>query len=164
MRKHAIHALLALATTLTAVFTAPTASAAPVAPQRCATALGSNVVHCAATIEQARADAGVSARLLGARLFDLKHRDFSGAYLEVYVEDGCTPSYDDEGPSHRIADLGVYAFNNRISSLSTFNQCDVKLFGLINFGGASSTWIDVYDDLSNLGDGWNNRAGSVKLS
>ncbi len=34
----------------------------------------------------------------------------------------------------------------------------------VNFGGASSTWIDAASNLGTIGTGWSNRASSVKFS
>lgn len=161
MNRYLTRVLLALTAVTAAVVVTPAAVAAPAAPERCATAAGSGVVRCAATIEQARVDAGVTALVLSARFFDLKNRDFSGAYLELYYPSACTPAYDNE--NRGFIDLGS-SWNNRISSLNTFNQCDAKLFDGAGYSGAESTWIDVYDDLATLGNGWNNRAGSVRLS
>lgn len=81
----------------------------------------------------------------------------------------CTSSYDGEGPAFRIAYLSSIPhpsgnWNNRISSVRTYNSCDVKLYGLSSFDGASSTWIHYSANLGNIGTGWSNRASSLRLS
>ncbi len=55
-------------------------------------------------------------------------------------------------------------WNNRISSVRTYNHCDVKLYDGTNFSGASSTWIDASSNLAGVGTGWSNRASSIKFS
>ena len=52
--------------------------------------------------------------------------------------------------------------------MRTYNNCDIKLYDNLNlegpFEGPSSTWIDQADHLSQVGDGWNDRASSLKIS
>lgn len=55
-------------------------------------------------------------------------------------------------------------FNNRISSIRTYNGCDVRLYQGLNLRGDHSTWIDRSDNLSNIGGGWNNQATSLEIS
>jgi hypothetical protein len=94
-----------------------------------------------------------------ARFYDGK--SYTGSTLTFVKSRGCTSSYDSEW---QWQDLRVDGWNDRASSVKTYNHCDVKLYQNINFGGSSSTWIDASSNLSAIGAGWNNRASSVKFS
>ena len=87
------------------------------------------------------------------------NRDRDGWAIVVYnpeYEYGCTSGYgDNEGGANLI---NPYA--NEVSSVRTFNHCDVKLFNRPDKQGESSPWI--HNDTA-LG-GMNNRAESFRIS
>ncbi|MGH3662070.1 MAG: hypothetical protein ACRDT8_11870 [Micromonosporaceae bacterium] len=130
--------------------------------QECVAYAGAAEMRCAAPDQmstQAACDA-VPGYIMGARFFDAI--DYGGNTLTLCVPRQCSASYDNEGALFNWPDL--FEWNNRANSVKTFNSCDVKLFGLENFNGESSTWIDARANLASVGTGWNNRASSVKLS
>ncbi|WP_173134667.1 hypothetical protein [Kibdelosporangium persicum] len=125
----------------------------------CAVHLDSGQIACAADAGQAAAQLPAQA-LLVAEGFD--KTNFEGEnYIGFYKEKECTPAYDNERDVN-YESLG--AMNNRISSIRTAHRCDVKLFNGENFTGASSVWIDEARNLANIGDGWSNRASSIRIS
>lgn len=94
--------------------------------------------------------------LVVARLYD--GASFSGRQVVIYnpkYRVGCTAkTTDNEGGSV----LG--AMSNKVSSVRTYNHCDVKLFDGASKNGASTGWIDVNSRLGSL----NNRASSFAIS
>ncbi|MEU2200811.1 hypothetical protein [Isoptericola sp. NPDC019482] len=94
--------------------------------------------------------------LVVARLYD--GASFSGRQVVIYnpkYRVGCTAkTTDNEGGSV----LG--AMSNKVSSVRTYNRCDVKLFDGASKNGASTGWIDVNSRLGSL----NNRASSFAIS
>ncbi|HEY0640775.1 MAG TPA: hypothetical protein VGD67_24350 [Pseudonocardiaceae bacterium] len=127
--------------------------------QHCVANLDSGVVGCADRPGDAVRLAGSVDALTIARFYD--GTGYSGATFTWTQSRQCTPSYDAEWQWDNLADIG---WNNRVSSVHTYNQCDVRLFDGTNFSGAASTWIDASSNLGAIGDGWNNRASSVKFS
>ncbi|MCK9792497.1 hypothetical protein M1843_01895 [Isoptericola sp. 4D.3] len=101
-------------------------------------------------------DYPVGTGLVVARLYD--GASFTGRQVVVYnprYRVGCTGSTtDNEGGST----LG--AMSNRVSSVRTYHQCDVKLFDGASKDGASTGWIDINSRLGSL----DNRASSFAIS
>lgn len=138
------------------------ASAAP-RPASCAVNLDTRVLECAATEAQALRAAGVSqAALVIARTYD--QAGYGGAVLAWAQNSACTPAYDAELQWADLRSTSGGNWNNRIRSVHTYEQCDVKFFDGVNFGGAQSVWIDQAPNLGTIGDGWAARAGSIKFS
>lgn len=130
--------------------------------QSCVVNLDDTTVTCAATEAQAMRAAEVAADLVIARFYD--GTNYSGAVLTWVQSRACTSSYDSEWQWADLRSTSGGNWNNRVSSIRTYNRCDVKLYDGINFTGAASTWIDTASNLAAIGSGWSNRAGSVKFS
>ncbi|WP_432956511.1 peptidase inhibitor family I36 protein [Micromonospora haikouensis] len=132
-------------------------------PRNCAVNLDTRVLHCADTEAQAlRAVGATQASIVIARTYD--GTGFGGAQLAWAQSSSCSPEYDAELQWDDLRTTSGGNWNNRITSVRTYNQCDVKFFDGIDFTGAQSVWIDEASNLANIGDGWNNRAGSIKFS
>ncbi|MFY1621787.1 peptidase inhibitor family I36 protein [Micromonospora sp. WMMD735] len=132
-------------------------------PRNCAVNVDTRVLRCADTEAQAlRAVGATQASVVIARTYD--GTGFSGAQLAWAQNGNCTPEYDVELQWDDLRTTSGGNWNNRITSVRTYNQCDVKFFDGINFTGAQSVWIDEASNLATIGDGWNNRAGSIKFS
>ncbi|RSM88535.1 hypothetical protein DMH04_07790 [Kibdelosporangium aridum] len=84
--------------------------------------------------------------------------NFSGSRVVIFnpaYQVGCTGGTgDNEGG----ANLGAAA--NLISSVRTYNSCDVKLFDGNNATGTATAWLDEAADLGAMND----RANSFKIS
>ena len=71
-----------------------------------------------------------------------------------------------DGSDYGVSDLRDYKrglfrnWNDAISSVVTYNHCDVRFFDDINYNGDYSKWIDAS---TNVGS-WNDRASSFILS
>ncbi|RKR91215.1 peptidase inhibitor family I36 [Micromonospora pisi] len=129
----------------------------------CVVDLDHATMTCAATEAQARHQGGVTpAALTIARVYD--GTNYSGASLAFVQSRACTPAYDSEWQWDNLGVTSGGNWSNRISSVRTYNKCDVRFFDGVNFGGASSTWIDASANLGAVGSGWSNRASSVKFS
>ncbi|SDE01537.1 peptidase inhibitor family I36 protein [Actinokineospora iranica] len=129
------------------------------ADRHCVANLDTQVVRCADTPAGAmRLATGPGALALTIAIF-YDGTGYTGATYTWVQSRACTPTYDSEWQWGNLGDLG---WNNRVSSVHTYNQCDVKFYDGFEFTGAASTWIDNHSDLGVLG--WNNRAGSVKFS
>lgn len=118
---------------------------------------------------RAEAEAGLSTRAATwtniASLYD--GRGFSGTEVLLRWTAGqCSASYDREFEIDNLRDNPFIDINinNWISSIRTYNGCDVKLHDYFDFQGPESTWIDESSNLSNVGDGWLNRASSLEIS
>jgi len=102
-------------------------------------------------------DAKPGTGLVVARLY--QHKNYGGFQVVVFnpkYKVGCTSSTgDNEGG----ANLGS-ALANRISSVKTYNSCDVKLYNGNGKTGTSTGWIDK----SALLSGFNDKANSFKIS
>lgn len=128
--------------------------------------------YCTANLDTGKVgcsdDANEAARLAGsidaltiAIFYDATGTPAGGAKFTWTQSRECSPEYDPEWQWGNLADIG---WNNRVSSVETFHRCDVKLFDGVEFSGATSTWIDRAENLATIGNGWNNRATSVKFS
>ncbi|GAA3737665.1 hypothetical protein GCM10022225_20650 [Plantactinospora mayteni] len=132
----------------------------------CVVNLDTGKVACDDTEQQARqlADVGVLA-VNAVKLYDRKNFDPDAGTFTITTTRSCTSAYEHEY-SYNMAGG---AWNNRASSVETFNSCDVKLYDAAgppsdpNLTGGS-TWIDRAADLSAIGGGWNNRASSLRIS
>jgi hypothetical protein len=149
------------------VAVALTVSAAPAiaagsagAEQRCAVNVATRQTACAANEARAAQLSGVGALSVKAvTLYD--GTNYSGASITYYVAKACTAGYDGE---YGVGELGADGWNNRASSLKTFNRCDAHLHDGANYTGAVSTWIDASANLAAIGGGWSNRASSMGIS
>ena len=130
--------------------------------EQCVLVADTGQVSCGDSETEARGRVSAAGYVRGAKFWNYKNYNPDGGTLTILVPRACSPGYDNEGPYFKFPDLGPW--NNKASSVKTFNRCDVKLFDRENFGDPKSTWIDARADLSNVGGGWNNRASSVKLS
>lgn len=95
--------------------------------------------------------------LVVARLY--QHIDYGGFQVVVYnpkYREGCTAGTgDNEGG----ANLGT-ALSNRITSVKTYNHCDVRLYNGNNKTGAYTGFIDRDNYLGSFND----RANSFRIS
>ncbi|MER7418391.1 hypothetical protein ABT346_16680 [Micromonospora peucetia] len=130
------------------------------AVQHCIGNLDTGRVTCASDPQEARQRSDVGTMALTIAIF-YDGTGYSGATFTWTQSGQCSPGYDNEWQWDDLSEIG---WNNRVSSVHTYNRCDVKFFGGTNFTGASSVWIDQSSNLGAIGDGWNNRAGSVKFS
>lgn len=125
----------------------------------CAVNLDTGQRSCYNDAGVARQSAGAARSLVIATMYD--GRNFTGSSQSFYQARPCTASYDSEWFWGNLGDLG---WNNRMSSLRTFNKCDVKIYDGNNWTGESSTWIDQAANLAQIGRGWDNRVTSLKFS
>jgi len=141
---------------------APVASAAPAASEEhCFVDIESGAAACSQDAAVARAT--VSRGAVAARVDRVTFWDktsYKGESITFQGSSKCTPSYGDI--NGQVSNLGDWGWNNRATSLKTYNRCDVKLYNGVNFTGASSVWIDRTPNLAQIGAGWNNRASSYK--
>ncbi|MFJ8964670.1 hypothetical protein ACIRG5_35290 [Lentzea sp. NPDC102401] len=95
--------------------------------------------------------------LVVARLYH--DPNFGGSEVVVFnpaYQVGCSSSTTDNEGGAPLGGAG----NNLISSVRTYNSCDVKLFDGTGGTGTASAWLD---NAGTLG-AWDNRAGSFKIS
>jgi hypothetical protein len=147
-----------------AVFGAPllasTSTAQAVEPQQhCVYNLDQRSMSCARTLSDPSLRASVAATdVLIARAYD--GTGYTGSTIDYRTASGCTTATTNV--DWQLQELG--AWNDKISSIRTYNQCDVKLYQFTNFGGEATGWIDTNSDLRYYGAGWSNRASSIKFS
>ncbi|WP_229397578.1 hypothetical protein [Micromonospora okii] len=146
---------------LLGAFAAP-AAAAPL--RNCAINLDTGAATCASSEDRAVRAVGAQASLVITRVYAQANYGTGGKVLAFTQARECTPGYDAEWQWDDLSVTSAGDMNNAISSVHTYHQCDVKLFDGKNFTGASSTWIDEAPVLGNIGDGWGNRASSIKFS
>ena len=91
---------------------------------------------------------------------------YTGACIEFYSNDDsdghCSGPYpDNEGQWN----LDTLLWNNKASSVHTYQQCDVRLWDSLNCpsSGAQTTWIDQSSDLR-FSTNWQNRASCIRVS
>ena len=141
----------------------PTAAVAADGSRHCVTNVDSGRTTCGSQDRFARTASSVTASAAAeyviARFYD--GTGYSGATYTWVQSRPCTATYDAEW---QWQDLRTVGWDNKVSSVRTYNSCDVKLYADVNFGGASSTWIDAASNLGTIGTGWSNRASSVKFS
>lgn len=134
----------------------------------CAVDLNAGRSACAATPAEARERAAVGTQRSSvtlARFYEnVNFGPPGGAYLSIYGNPCTSRTSDIE---YTIKDLTKRyvrdtTWNDRISSLQTFNRCDAKLFEHTGGGGKSTSFIDERTNL--VGIGWNDRASSIRLS
>lgn len=128
--------------------------------QHCVVNLDSRKVTCAADQQQAWQLSDITPTALTIAIF-YNGTGYTGATHTWVQSRRCTPGYDSEWQWDDLGDIG---WNNRVSSVRTYNRCDVKFYDGVDFKGASSVWIDGASNLGTIGTGWNNRASSVKFS
>ena len=87
-----------------------------------------------------------------------QHADFGGWRVVVFnaaYSVGCSSGTgDNEGGAN------LFEFANAVSSVKTFNRCDVKLFDANNKTGAATGFIDRDNNLGSFND----RANSFRIS
>lgn len=128
--------------------------------QHCIGNVDTGRITCADNPREARQRSDVGATALTIAIF-YDGTGYSGATFTWTQSRQCTSGYDAEWQWDNLGEIG---WNDRVSSVHTYNQCDVKLYGGTYFTGADSVWIDQSSNLGAIGDGWNNRASSVKFS
>lgn len=113
---------------------------------------------------EAEADSSLraaAATVVQARLYD--SAGHQGLLLTVTGQACTTPTSDLEGFGSFQGQLA--GLNNRVSSVRTYQHCDVKLYDGFSFSGSSSAWIDFCTNLATCTTpSWSNRAGSFKVS
>jgi hypothetical protein len=130
------------------------------AAQRCAVNVQTGRTACASDEARAVQLAGISPQAVRAvTLYD--GTGYTGASITYYVARPCTAGYDGE---YGVPNLGADGWNNRASSLKTYNRCDAHLHDGVNYTGAVSTWIHQASNLATIGAGWSNRASSMGIS
>jgi hypothetical protein len=137
------------------------AGAPPAAP--CAVNLETGQAACGADAAQARQLVAAAGDVLVARLYRNTGFD-DNPPLSLYAPHSCSESYDDEFGWPDLGNVNGFSWNDMISSVRTYDNCDVKLHDRVGYGGPSSTWIDASSNLANVGAGWNNKASSVSVS
>jgi hypothetical protein len=160
-KRTVIAALLAFAVTSGLLALAP--SAAQAQNQKvCLFYTGSGTNVCGSSMAEVRDEISLPFEaVVVAKIYDWYNYNSDGPVLHVYAPRGCTAPYTPIDAKLPLASLG---WNNRATSVETFNSCDIKLYDQVDYEGAASTWIDSYRHLKNLGGGWDNRAGSAFLS
>lgn len=155
---------LVVAATALALPASAAAASEPGEPDsaHCALDVDTGQAACAADAEEARRLAGAADDVLLARLYP--DTGFDGVAASMYGSHRCSADYEPEFGWPDLRDWNGWNYNNRVSSVRTYNRCDVKLHDRLDYRGPSSTWIDESSNLSNIGDGWNNRASSVDIS
>jgi len=128
--------------------------------QHCISNLDTGRTTCASDPQTARQLSDVEPTALTIAIF-YDGTSYTGATHTWVQSRQCTSTYDEEW---QWGDLGAIGWNNRVSSVRTYNLCDVKFYDGTNFSGAVSTWIDASANLAAVGTGWSNRASSVKFS
>ncbi|MGW0432702.1 hypothetical protein ACWDV4_09170 [Micromonospora sp. NPDC003197] len=137
-----------------------TTSPASASAQHCVVNLDSRQVTCAHDQQSARQLSDIAPTALTIAIF-YNGTGYTGATHTWVQSRQCTAGYDAEWQWDNLGDIG---WNNRVSSVRTYNRCDVKFYDGVDFKGASSVWIDGSSNLGTIGSGWNNRASSVKFS
>jgi hypothetical protein len=117
----------------------------------------SSVLYCAVRDNTFGCQSGTPGDgLVVARLY--YESNYGGSQVVVFnpaYQVGCSSSTtDNEGG----ANLG--AAINLVSSVRTYNSCDIKLFDGTGATGTSTAWLDAAASLGTM----NNRAGSFKIS
>lgn len=155
---------------LVAVVPATSAGAAPAdegdVDQVCIVVVETEETSCGESRAEAEAALGTRAAWTNIASF-YDGRGFSGTEVLLRWESGsCSASYDREFEIDNLRDHPSLEINinNWISSVRTYNGCDVKLHDYFDFQGPESTWIDESSNLSNVGSGWLNRASSLEIS
>ena len=155
MRKIGLLALGLAAVAGPAVVTPGVASAAEPAGQACVQNLDTSASACAATEAQALAKMNQNARAAAFAVVRLNDRQ-TGSSITYYGGHRCsTPVSPVE---FQNANLGNWS--NRADSLTTYNNCAVKLFDDTSFRGGNTRWFVGSWSLN----GWSNRSSSLKVS
>jgi|tagenome__1003787_1003787.scaffolds.fasta_scaffold20521043_1 hypothetical protein len=130
--------------------------------QHCVANLDTAAVACGTSDADALRAVAPAATVKIAVFYD--GANYTGNTLTWVQDKACSAGYDNE---YQFADLRTTNggnWSNRVTSVHTYNKCDVKLYDAVDFGGSSSTWIDQAANLATIGNGWSNRASSVKFS
>jgi len=102
-----------------------------------------------------------AAAVVQARLYDLAGHQ--GLLLTMTGQACTTATSDLEGFGTFQGQLA--GLNNRVSSVRTYQHCDVKFYDGFSFSGTSSAWIDFCTNLATCTTAnWSNGAGSFKVS
>ncbi len=158
--KHKVRSLAAAAGLLGGVLMAapPALASSSATGKYCVANVETHRVTCANT--QAEELSIMAGTVTLAILYDGK--GYTGAALRYVGPHGCSTTWADTDYQDPSFDNPFW--NNRFSSVRTYNHCDVRLFGRKNFRGAHSTWIDQSSNLAAIGTGWSNRTSSIKFS
>jgi len=88
--------------------------------------------------------------------------NWTGARLIYYGSSSCTTTLSDADFSKSAMPTG---WNDRVSSIRDYASCDIKLYKDINFGGASTGWINAGSTPGyNRPASWNDQASSFRVS
>lgn len=172
-----MHKTISVALGALALLTAAPATAATAATtdegdtdQVCVVVVDTDEVSCGDSRAEAQAALDTRSATLTDILSVYDGRNFSGAEVLFQTTAGaCSATYDREYefPDLRrleTPDGDPLNINNWISSVRTYNRCDVKLYDPLGLDPPASTWIDESSNLSNVGSGWLNRASSLTIS
>jgi hypothetical protein len=90
-----------------------------------------------------------------------EHINFTGAQLRYYGSSPCTSTTTDADFSFSAMPTG---WNDVISSVRDYNQCDVKLYMHSSFGTPSTAYVNYGSTGKNLSTGWNDQVSSFRVS
>lgn len=156
-------AAVVLSAAIVGLSPAAPAAAAPTRDYYCYFVPSVDNVRCYTSKARAAEHVDITRYVIGARFFAWANMNADGPIMELWVPRACTAAYDDEGRAFRIWVM-PFEWERSITSVRTFNYCDVKLFDNLYNVGNASPWIDSSSHLGNVGDGWNDRARSLRLS
>jgi hypothetical protein len=169
MIRRTLAAMIASTFTLAAVIvSAPTASAAA---NYCTYNVSTESGKCFHSEQQLLDYNSAIDQIAYITVFNWINYNAGAGYKTIGGASVCTATYDNEGK--QLPNLALLRYvmpdgstgatlDNSISSVETYNQCDVKFFDGTNYTGASSSWID---HSLHTGDyGFYDRASSLKIS
>lgn len=87
--------------------------------------------------------------------------DGSGYAIFVYGSGACSATYSDFDYSQSVM---PYSWNAAVSNVKDYNACDVKLYWDVYFQGSSTGWINGGSTGVYVGDFWNDKTSSFRLS
>jgi hypothetical protein len=155
MRKLSHWALAAVAAVGMTASVSGVSVAAP--PDHCVLNVETNDMRCYDTFAEAQQRTSSAQVVLGT-WFDLTNHHPRGATLRFAGSSACTPTTSDT--DYQDPDLRGSGWDNRVSSLTTANLCDFKLYDLPGFRGTATGWLNNPSGLGAM----NNRASSYKIS
>lgn len=94
------------------------------------------------------------------RFYD--NANYGGDTLTYYGPRSCTSDRTDE--TIRSRHLFRFNYDNRASSVTTYNNCRVRLYANDNYGIPRSGLISQSADLRNVDDDWNDRMSSLQVT
>lgn len=94
-----------------------------------------------------------------------EHANFGGHAISYYGSGYCSPTTADYDYSKSSMPGWSYnSWNNQVSSLRDYKNCDVKLYDGEGFTDAATGWINAGETGANLSSVWNDKAGSFRVS